>query len=60
MIVELMKEQQQREINELRRLSKSNRTAAVERARENLLSAKIIDADCRLAGPYRGGACTQG
>ena len=53
MIVSTLERQQKQDLKEIRKLSKTDHARAVQEARDCLLSAKIIDADGKLAEPYR-------
>lgn len=53
MIVATLERQQKQDLKETRKLSKTDHARAVQEARDRLLSAKIIDADGKLAEPYR-------
>ncbi|HJG30811.1 MAG TPA: hypothetical protein K8U80_05380 [Collinsella ihuae] len=53
MIVATLERQQKQELKDIRKLQKSNYARAVQEAKERLISAKIIDANGKLAAPYK-------
>ena len=53
MIVATLEKQQQQDLKEIRKLSKSDYARAALEAKSRLLSAKIIAPDGKLAKPYK-------
>lgn len=53
MIVATLERQQKQDLKEIRKLSKTDHARAVQEAKGRLLSAKIIQADGKLAKPYK-------
>ena len=53
MIVETLERQQKKDLEDIRKLSKTDFARAAQEARERLISAKIIGTDGKLAKPYR-------